>query len=154
MDGEGTYSRMNEDASSEPVGEPTPGATSSTAQYNSTTPQYAPAQPHYQPPPQYNPYAVAQPPQQAYYQAGGGYVVGGGGAPPQVVAVEVYDYDDDDSCAQVGCMFSWIPLVGFITFCMNGNARPGSRRHRIAQQACAVASTVFVVALIINLSVM
>ena len=41
--------------------------------------------------------------------------VGPGGAPAE-----------DAGCAQAGCYFSWIPLVGFINYCSNKEAPEGA----------------------------
>jgi hypothetical protein len=59
--------------------------------------------------------------------------------------VMVLPVDEDPSCVTCGLMFSWIPLIGWLTFCMNYNARPGSRRKVFALYACWIATTVFVI---------
>jgi hypothetical protein len=42
----------------------------------------------------------------------------------------IVDYGDT-SCAQIGCFFSWIPLVGFINWCANNGAPEGSTRRKL-----------------------
>lgn len=65
--------------------------------------------------------------------------------PPEVIYVVMpeenyYDYGNDPMipCAIVGLLFSWIPLVGIITFCFNFDAPLLSVRYRIAQLALMV----------------
>jgi len=82
---------------------------------------------------------------------------------------------EDAGCAQAGCYFSWIPIVGCITFCANREAaegarrggarralapcatglrltRPlptGSRRRKLAELSCKIAVAVFIINVII-----
>ena len=51
-------------------------------------------------------------------------------------------------CAICGFIFSWIPLVGMITFCVNMNAPRRSLRRTFAQSACCVATFVILFNLI------
>eukprot|EP01031_Cornospumella_fuschlensis_P043070 gene43070-52636_t len=43
-------------------------------------------------------------------------------------------------CAIVGCMFSWIPIVGCLTYAINCNAPARSARRAWATTACTVAT--------------
>ena len=71
--------------------------------------------------------------------------------PDGVVYVQIEE--EDDSCARVGCIFSWIPLVGWITYCANmSTAVPGSSRWRLARTAGVVATIVFLINVIIIIS--
>lgn len=45
-------------------------------------------------------------------------------------------------CAALGLAFSWIPIVGFITFFVNLDAPRGTPRHSFATAACAISSFV------------
>lgn len=114
----------------------------------------------YAPPPGYSyagqlPPGYAAPPGYAYAgQPPPGYQVvfvedSGGFYPPGSSVVVVDSADNEDAqCALCGLCFSWLVLVGWITFCMNISAPPGSRRRRYAQQACGVATTVFILNII------
>lgn len=57
-----------------------------------------------------------------------------------------------EDCAQIGCLFSWIPIIGFITCCYHIDAPPLSRREYFAHRACCVATIIVVVNLIFWLS--
>eukprot|EP00518_Triparma_eleuthera_P008282 CAMPEP_0182479136 /NCGR_PEP_ID=MMETSP1319-20130603/33674_1 /TAXON_ID=172717 /ORGANISM="Bolidomonas pacifica, Strain RCC208" /LENGTH=110 /DNA_ID=CAMNT_0024680543 /DNA_START=21 /DNA_END=350 /DNA_ORIENTATION=+ len=46
------------------------------------------------------------------------------------VSVPQNEQQGDATCAWCGCMFSWIPIVGFITYCYNHDAPDGSERQR------------------------
>mmetsp|Transcript_20393 Transcript_20393/g.18531 ORF Transcript_20393/g.18531 Transcript_20393/m.18531 type:complete len:151 (-) Transcript_20393:143-595(-) len=53
------------------------------------------------------------------------------------------DYKEPgEDCAFIGCLFSWIPIVGFITCCLNADAPPMSKREYWAHRACMVASLI------------
>eukprot|EP00981_Chlorochromonas_danica_P002983 scaffold601_cov170-Ochromonas_danica.AAC.44 len=45
-------------------------------------------------------------------------------------------------CAIVGCLFSWIPIIGCLTWIVNITAPPGSPRRIWANTACAIATLV------------
>lgn len=45
-------------------------------------------------------------------------------------------------CAIVGCLFSWIPLIGCLTFAVNADAPLGSPRRCYAKTACSIAMVV------------
>lgn len=45
-------------------------------------------------------------------------------------------------CAIIGFLFSWIPIIGFLTFCLNSNAPVRSQRAVFAHMACFVAGVV------------
>lgn len=48
------------------------------------------------------------------------------------------EYDPWVSCAAIGLVFSWIPIVGILTFCFNANAPRNSLRHSLATMALLV----------------
>jgi hypothetical protein len=60
--------------------------------------------------------------------------------------------EEDPSCALCGLLFSWIPIIGWITCFVNFNARPGSRRKAFGRLAGSVASAVFVLTLILGVA--
>jgi hypothetical protein len=73
--------------------------------------------------------------------------------PPRIVYVAVQEggmYHQDDGsqsdpgvfCAAIGLAFSWIPIVGCLTFAINANAPRNSARFSLASAACAVSSLV------------
>jgi hypothetical protein len=47
-------------------------------------------------------------------------------------------------CAIVGCIFSWIPLIGIITFLVNMNAPRNTRRRLFAHSACCIATFIII----------
>lgn len=47
-------------------------------------------------------------------------------------------------CAAMGLIFSWIPIVGILTFCLNLDAPPGSPRHSLASAALSISLFVLV----------
>jgi hypothetical protein len=47
-------------------------------------------------------------------------------------------------CAIVGFVFSWIPIIGFLTYCMNTDAPQGSPRRLYAISSCCIAMIVAV----------
>lgn len=66
-------------------------------------------------------------------------------AHPEIIIVVVPAEENLDNmndpmipCAIVGLLFSWIPLVGIITFCFNLDAPMYSMRYKIAQLALVV----------------
>ena len=48
--------------------------------------------------------------------------------------------EEDESCARCGCIFSFIPLVGWVSFCVNQSAPEGSRKKQLAKTACYIVS--------------
>lgn len=66
----------------------------------------------------------------------------------QADAQQIQEANDPNSgmlpCAIVGCIFSWIPLIGFITFLVNMNAPRNTRRRLFAQSACCIASFIVI----------
>jgi hypothetical protein len=50
--------------------------------------------------------------------------------------------DPGVACAAVGLAFSWIPIIGCITFIINADAPRDSPRFSLACAACAVSSIV------------
>ena len=51
---------------------------------------------------------------------------------------------EDAACAQAGCVLSWIPICGWVNFCMNNSAPEGSKRKNLAKLSCYIATAVFV----------
>lgn len=47
-----------------------------------------------------------------------------------------------EDCAQIGCFFSWIPPIGFLTCIIHADAPPLSRREFWAGRACIIATLV------------
>jgi hypothetical protein len=43
-----------------------------------------------------------------------------------------------------GRLFSWIPIVGFVTFAVNTDAPRGSARSAVANAACGIGTVVAV----------
>jgi hypothetical protein len=78
--------------------------------------------------------------------------------PPRVVYVAIQEgpypgmYNQNDGvqpdpgvfCAAMGLAFSWIPIVGCLTFAVNANAPRNSARFSLASAACAVSSLVVI----------
>lgn len=66
--------------------------------------------------------------------------------PYPAVAAEGYAANDPHpellTCAMVGFLFSWIPLIGIATYLVNMNAPRGSPRHTFAQSACCITTFV------------
>ena len=62
----------------------------------------------------------------------------------QIVYVNVPG-EEDASCAQAGCFFSWIPIVGCVNYCVNSSAPEHSKRRKLAQTSCAIALVVFLI---------
>lgn len=55
--------------------------------------------------------------------------------------------NDDDpriACAAVGLIFSWIPIIGFLTWVLNCDAPRQSPRAALANAACGIATIVVV----------
>lgn len=57
---------------------------------------------------------------------------------------EINDNDRENGlwCVMLGFLFSWIPIIGIITFCLNLNAPARSQRAVFANLACFVAGLV------------
>ena len=86
---------------------------------------------------------------------GGGFQ--GNGAPGVAVPVGaqvVYVREqpsEDTTCAQVSCILApFIPIVGCVSFCVNSDAPKDSQRRRLANLGCALATTIFVIYVIIG----
>jgi hypothetical protein len=63
------------------------------------------------------------------------------------------DYKEPgEECAMIGCLLSWIPLIGFLTCCLNADAPSKSRREYWAHRACAVATIISLIILVLWLS--
>ncbi len=52
-------------------------------------------------------------------------------------------------CAICGCLFSWIPIVGLITYCVNLNAPRGSQTRIWASTAFCVSLVIIIINLLI-----
>lgn len=65
-----------------------------------------------------------------------------------IVTTEEDDYSTLTMCSMIGFIFSWIPIIGFLTFLWNFDAPLGSRRRLYAQMAGAVSSFVILFNLI------
>lgn len=65
-------------------------------------------------------------------------------AQPQQAIVYV-NAEEDASCAQAGCFFSWIPIVGCVNYCVNSSAPEHSKRRKLAQTSLAIALVVFLI---------
>lgn len=50
--------------------------------------------------------------------------------------------DPGEHCAFLGCLLSWIPIIGFVTFIIHCDAPSDSRRSYWARTACLIASLV------------
>ena len=98
--------------------------------YNAV-PTMAQPQPQYYPVPQSQPYNGQQFGQQPVY---------GGNTYGNTVVHVGPPMEEDESCARCGCIFSFIPLVGWVSFCVNQNAPEGSRKRQLAKTACYIAS--------------
>ena len=51
------------------------------------------------------------------------------------------DTGDDDArvgCALCGLFFSWIPIVGILTYIVNADAQPNTARHALSRSALSV----------------
>lgn len=66
--------------------------------------------------------------------------------PPQVILV--YQEDPAECCSQVGCLLSWIPIIGMVNFCVHLDAPPMSRRQWFAQMSCYIATAVIILNII------
>jgi hypothetical protein len=42
--------------------------------------------------------------------------------------VIIYERDPGEDCAQIGCLLSWIPIIGIVTCCVNMDAPSDSPR--------------------------
>ncbi|ELR18998.1 uncharacterized protein ACA1_234460 [Acanthamoeba castellanii str. Neff] len=61
-------------------------------------------------------------------------------APPVYHDYHHHHHDEHLGCARLGCLLSWIPLIGLITFVLNVGAPMGSRRRRLAWISLFVAA--------------
>jgi hypothetical protein len=52
-------------------------------------------------------------------------------------------------CAIIGCVFSWIPFIGCLTFILNADAPQGSTRKVFAFTACGIAMIVVVLEILL-----
>jgi len=60
--------------------------------------------------------------------------------PPIFGPNHVHELEPGEYCAQWGCLFSWIPPVGFMNCCLNSNAPPLSRTEHWAKRSGLVAT--------------
>jgi hypothetical protein len=56
----------------------------------------------------------------------------------------IFDPHEDVSCAQLGCLFSCIPLIGWLTMYVNASAPVGSRRRALGTLAGTIATLSFI----------
>jgi hypothetical protein len=54
----------------------------------------------------------------------------------------VQQRDPGEHCAFIGCLLSWIPLIGFVTFIIHCDAPSESRRSYWAKTACIISSLI------------
>ena len=57
-------------------------------------------------------------------------------------SVVIYERDPEEDCARIGCLFSWIPIIGIITCCVNMDAPSDSPRALWSRIALVVACVV------------
>jgi hypothetical protein len=80
---------------------------------------------------------VVQPPDIIFVEPGMGM-----GGPSYVYYVGMQTIDDPHEgwlwCAITGCVFSWIPIVGCITFCFNSDAPFGTLRRKYSSLALSI----------------
>lgn len=67
-----------------------------------------------------------------------------GRPPPHHFASPPHIHEDGEECALVGCIFSWIPLVGFITYAVHWPAPYYSRRAFWARTALTISLVVLI----------
>lgn len=58
--------------------------------------------------------------------------------------VQVYVRDPSEDCAQIGCLLSWIPIIGIITCCVNLDAPSDSPRAYWSRTAFGISCVVIV----------
>lgn len=106
--------------------------------YGPPPPGYGPPRPGFGPPP--GPYG-RHPPPGAYGTYGrpppGGPPGPGGPGEP------------GEECAFIGCLFSWIPIVGIITYIINWSAMPHTRRAHWARIALFISLLVLIINIIL-----
>jgi hypothetical protein len=66
------------------------------------------------------------------------------GPPPPPPPPEVIYQEPGEDCALIGCLLSWIPIIGVFTYLWNLDAHPMSKRAYWAHLACCVATIVIV----------
>jgi hypothetical protein len=82
---------------------------------------------HHPPPP--------PPPLHRYNQFG---TFQNGGVPVTIA----YQDEPGEECARLGCCFSWLPPIGFLTCIVHADAPPHSRREQWARASCFTATLV------------
>lgn len=85
------------------------------------------------------------PPRHPRWQRGYGTY---GGHPPHHFAPPPPLHEDGEECALVGCIFSWIPLVGLITYAIHWSAPYFSRRAFWARTALVISLVVLIINII------
>lgn len=101
------------------------------------------------PPPQYPPQRY--PPYYSPYPAAPGYY----GAhppppPPPPPGWLILEGEPGEECAFFGCLFSWIPFIGIITFIANFDAPPHTRRGFWARWAMIISSLMILAVIILG----
>ena len=60
--------------------------------------------------------------------------------------------DGGEDCAHLGCLFSWIPIIGCVTCCIHSDAPLMSKREYYAHRACCIAMLTTIIILFIYLA--
>ncbi len=66
------------------------------------------------------------------------------GYPYQPQPLLIPEPEHGEECAEIGCMLSWIPIIGLLNFLLNLDAVPNSRRQYFATMSCYIASFIIV----------
>ena len=69
---------------------------------------------------------------------------GGHHPPPPPPGAMAMEGEPGEECALFGCLFSWIPFVGIITFIINFDAPPHTRRGFWARWALIIALVILI----------
>jgi hypothetical protein len=64
------------------------------------------------------------------------------GTYPTSSQITIQQRDPGEHCAFIGCLLSWIPLIGFVTFIIHCDAPVESRRSYWARTACIISSLI------------
>eukprot|EP00245_Coleochaete_scutata_P009796 TRINITY_DN3312_c0_g1_i1.p2 TRINITY_DN3312_c0_g1~~TRINITY_DN3312_c0_g1_i1.p2 ORF type:complete len:145 (+),score=11.28 TRINITY_DN3312_c0_g1_i1:332-766(+) len=88
------------------------------------------------------------PDQQAYYQPDVAVPVQGFAIQQSSVVQQPPEDTGMLACSIIGLIFSFIPIIGWITFCVNWPAPPGSKRRIFGIVAGVIGTIFFVISLI------
>ena len=58
------------------------------------------------------------------------------------------DKDPFETCAMIGCLFSWIPIVGIVTGWINRDARQGSATQSWARTALFISLIILIIGIV------